>query len=140
MYTPRKIFWEEKFSTGDGNLDFQHKYLFETFNKLSDAIAEEQGQESIRAILGRLKFYSEWHFAKEEECMDHHKCPSAQINKNAHADFRELFTAYNEEYIKTGGSQELIIRVHESLSDWLTRHILVVDTNLYACIHKTKKD
>jgi hemerythrin len=139
MYKPQKLFWEEKFSTGEPNLDFQHKYLFETFNKLGDAIAEEQGVENIKAILGRLKFYADWHFAKEEECFDHYKCPSAQVNKNAHTAFKDMFSIYHEEYFKTGGSHELAIRVHESLADWLTKHILVVDTSLHACIHKMKE-
>ena len=138
MYKPQKLFWEEKFSTGDANLDFQHKYLFETFNKLSDAIASEQGGENISAILGRLKFYSDWHFSKEEDCMERHQCPSAQVNKDAHAAFREMFNSYYQEYVKAGGSRELVIRVHESLADWLTRHIMVVDITLRTCIHKKK--
>lgn len=140
MYKPHKLFWDEKFSTGDPALDFQHKYMFETFNKLSDAIAAAQGNESVSVILGRLKFYSDWHFKKEEECFNLHQCPSAKTNIDAHANFRELLAAYSEDYEKTGGSQELAIRIHESLADWLTRHILVVDTTLRACIHKKEQD
>jgi hemerythrin len=136
MYTPQKLYWEDKFSTGDENLDFQHKYIFETFNKLGDAIAQDQGMESISAILNRLKFYADWHFAKEEERMEHYNCPAAKSNKEQHAAFMEMFGAYYDELLKTGGSQELIIRVYESLADWLTKHILVVDTSLRASIHK----
>jgi len=140
MYTSQKIFWEEKFSTGDVNLDFQHKYIFETFNKLSEAIAEEQDQKHISAILGRLRFYSDWHFAKEEECMENCKCPAAQANKDGHVVFREMFNNYYQEYVRTGGSREILIRAHGSLADWITQHILFVDTNLYACIQKSKTD
>lgn len=138
MYQPHKLFWEDKFSTGDETLDFQHKYLFETFNKLGDAIARDEGAEHISAILGRLRFYSDWHFAKEEECMERHRCPMAQANQRAHENFRELFAAYYDEYAKTGGSRELAIRIHESLSDWLTHHVLAVDSSLRACVHKTE--
>jgi hemerythrin len=139
MEAPQKVYWNEKFSTGDESLDFQHKYIIDTFNKLSDAIADEHEEETVRTILGRLKFYSTWHFEKEEACMDHYKCPAAQANKNAHAAFTQMFNAYHEEYIVTGGSQELAIKVHKSLLDWLTNHILAVDTQLYPCIHERKE-
>jgi hemerythrin len=139
MDAPQKLYWEDRFSTGDANLDFQHKYIFETFNKLSDAIADESAGESINVILGRLKFYSDWHFGKEEECMDRYKCPAAQVNKNAHDAFRVMFNKYYDEYVKTGGSLDLVISVHKSLSDWLVNHILGVDISLYPCIHGQKK-
>jgi hemerythrin len=136
MYIPRKIFWEGKYSTGDDNLDFQHKYLFETCNKLGDAIHAESSIEVIGVILGRLTFYADWHFGKEEERMDEHHCPVAEINKKAHADFMETFEKLHQEYNNSGGSLDLAIEIHEKLIAWLTSHIVGVDTKLHACIHR----
>jgi hemerythrin-like metal-binding protein len=136
MYTPKKLYWEDKLATGDENLDFQHKYLFETFNKLGDAIYADRGKETIDTILGRLRFYAEWHFGKEEDCMERHNCPIAQTNKTAHATFLDLFNKYYDEYKETGGSNDLAIKIHETLSDWFLNHIIGIDTKLHPCIHK----
>ncbi len=138
MYAPKKLFWEEKYSVGEENLDFQHQYLFETFNKLGEAIAQEEGENSVGVILGRLKFYADWHFAREEECMARYHCPAAETNRRAHEAFREIFAAYYEEYASGGGSKELARRIHESLSDWLENHILKVDSSLRDCTHSSK--
>lgn len=139
MYEPQKIYWEDRFSTGEENLDFQHKYLFETSNKLGDAIQAESGNEIISVILGRLQFYADWHFGKEEECMEHYRCPAAEVNKKSHAAFMDIFNNLHEEYIKSGGSLELAIKIHETLLGWLTNHIIGVDTRLRPCIHRTKQ-
>lgn len=136
MYSPRKLYWEEKLSTGDDNLDFQHKYLFETFNKLGDALMARHGKEAVSAIISRLKFYADWHFGKEEECMAKYACPAAQANKTAHAAFMDMFARYFEEYEQTGGSEELAIQIHESLSEWFVNHVGAIDTKLHPCIHK----
>ena len=138
MYSPKKLYWEDKLQTGDSNLDFQHKYLFETFNKLSDAIFANQGQEAISAILDRLKFYAEWHFGKEEECMAKYHCPAAEKNRRAHETFTEKIRVYQKEYEESGGSSELATRIHEDLADWIVNHIMAVDTQLYPCVHQIK--
>ncbi len=139
MYEPKNLYWDDSLQTGDVNLDFQHKYLFETFNKLGAAIQAKQGKDSINAILGRLKFYAEWHFGKEEECMAAHHCPIGQTNKTAHQAFTTLFNGYYEQYRATGGSEELAIKIHESLSEWFLNHVKGIDTKLYDCIHKEAK-
>jgi hemerythrin len=136
MYLPKKLYWEDKLQTGDSNLDFQHKYLFETFNKLGDAIYAQHGKDAISSILERLKFYAEWHFGKEEECMDRYSCPVAQTNKTAHATFLDMFNKYYTEYQQTGGSEELAIKLHETLSDWFLNHVSGIDSKLHPCIHR----
>ena len=136
MYSPKKLYWEDGMKTGDPNLDFQHKYLFETFNKLADAISSGQEEEAINTILNRLKFYAEWHFEKEEDCMQQHKCPAAETNKKAHAIFLDLFTMYYEDYKEAGGSIELATKIHDTLSNWLLNHVAGVDARLYPYIHQ----
>ena len=135
MRTLKKLYWEDSLKTGDDSLDFQHKYLFDTFNKLGDAISLEQGTENINTILGRLKFYAEWHFGKEEACMERHNCPIAQTNKKAHTTFLDMFNLYHKEYNQSGGSIDLAVKIHETLADWLLKHVIGIDTKLYPCIH-----
>jgi hemerythrin len=136
MYTPKILKWDFSLTTGDVTLDNQHKYLFEILNKLGTAIKEGYGKENIIRILGTLKFYADWHFGKEEQCMLSYRCPAADKNKKAHSAFLEKYSKFHKEYLESGGSEELALRIHEFLFDWIVGHILAVDSELYASIHE----
>ena len=135
MHNPRKIAWDEALTTGDLEIDAQHKFLIDTFNDLGDAIQHGSGMGSIQKILGVLRFYASWHFGKEEDCMAHYQCPIAETNKKAHAVFMERSIKYQKEYELSGDSNELALKIHSELSDWIVNHILAVDGKLYPCIH-----
>lgn len=139
MYAPKQLFWDYTLTTGDVELDNQHKYLIDTLNKLGTAIADNHGRENITRILGILKFYADWHFRKEEDCMESYRCPAAEKNKKAHEAFLQRFDKFHKEYTESGGTNELALKIHESITDWIVNHILAVDSELYPCIHKKPK-
>ncbi|HNN12651.1 MAG TPA: hemerythrin family protein [Anaerolineales bacterium] len=139
MYTPKPLEWNIALSTGDESLDNQHRYLVDLLNKLGEAINEGHGSESLARILGALRFYAGWHFGKEEDCFETYHCPAAGKNKKAHAVFIEKFDTFNNEFNRIGGSNELALMIHEEISDWIINHILIVDGELYPCIHKKPK-
>ena len=139
MYSPRHLEWTNALSTGDASLDSQHRYLVDTLNKLGDVINEGHGGEELARILGVLRFYAGWHFGKEEDCMETYHCPAAEKNKHAHAVFVEKFDKYHAEFTQSGGSNEMALNIHEEISDWIVNHILIVDGELYPCIHHKPK-
>lgn len=139
MYRPKPLEWTVALSTGDELLDSQHKYLVDTLNKLGEAINQGHGGESIARILGMLRFYAGWHFGKEENCFEAYHCPAAEKNKKAHAVFVEKFDQYHHQFNSSGGSNELALKIHEEISDWIVNHILIVDSELYPCIHHKPK-
>ncbi|MBL8063124.1 MAG: hemerythrin family protein [Anaerolineales bacterium] len=139
MYKPKPLEWTVALSTGDEALDIQHKYLVDTLNKLGDAINEGHGIDSLARILGTLRFYAGWHFGKEENCFEAYHCSAAEKNKKAHAVFVDKFDIYHTEFNRSGGSNELALKIHEEISDWIVNHILVVDGELYPCIHHRPK-
>lgn len=139
MYRPKYLQWEDALSTGDEALDNQHKYLVDTLNSLGTAINEGHGIDNIARILGILRFYAGWHFNKEEECFETYHCPAAEKNKKAHRVFIDKFDRFHDEYRQSGGSNELAFKMHQELSDWIVNHILVVDGELYPCIHHKPK-
>lgn len=130
MYAPKKAVWQDEFKTGDDGLDFQHKYLIETFNKLGEVIEEGFGKENVQNILGRLKFYAEWHFDKEETVMAAVNCPVMETNKAEHKRFMEMVRDYEQKLARGGGSQALALEIHETLLNWLMNHVLTIDTRL----------
>ncbi|GAB4496598.1 MAG: hemerythrin family protein [Anaerolineales bacterium] len=139
MYTPKPLQWDDALSTGDETLDNQHKYLVATLNELGEAIAQEHGSEIIARILGRLRFYAGWHLGREEECFDKYHCPAAEKNKKAHEVFVQKFDKFHERFRETGGSTKMALNIHEEISDWIVNHIMIVDGELYPCIHLRPK-
>ena len=139
MYSPRRLVWNDEMTTGDGEIDAQHKYLMDFFNDLGKSITKGYTLEDIDRVLKVMKFFAAWHFGKEEGCMERYQCPAAEKNLKAHTVFIQRLREYQEEYEKTGGSIELAFKIHEDLADWIVNHILVVDKQLYPCIHKGLK-
>lgn len=127
--------WDESFSTGYPSVDTQHKELFYAVNDLADAIEKEQGEIAIKKLLIFMGYYAEWHFEREEKCMETHQCPFAEANKQAHQQFLETFQSLSQEVKEEGATNELAMRIHEILSKWLINHILKIDTNLKTCVH-----
>ena len=138
MDSPRKLAWKDEMTTGVVEIDAQHKYLIDFFNDLGHSILERYTPEDISKVLKVMKFYAEWHFGKEEECMAHYHCPAAEKNRKAHEIFTEKIRAYQKEYEESGGSSELAVRIHKDLADWIVNHIMAVDTQLYPCVHQIK--
>lgn len=134
MYTPRVLQWSDEMTTGIVEIDAQHKYLIDFFNDLGHGIQKRYDPEDISKVLKVMKYYADWHFKKEEECMARFLCPAAGRNARAHAVFMEKLTVYQKEYEQSGGSIELAIRIHEDLASWIANHIMVVDTELRASV------
>jgi hemerythrin len=131
MYTPKELHWKNEMTTGVVELDAQHKFLIDTFNDLGHSIGGRFDPEDINKVMKVMKFYVEWHFGKEEECMARFHYPVAEKNHKAHAVFTKKLREYQKEFEQSGGSLELAIKIHEELTDWISNHILVVDTQLY---------
>ncbi len=118
-------------TTGIVELDAQHKYLLDSFNDLGHSIGRRYDPEDINKVLKMMKFFVEFHFGKEEECMLRYHCPAAQKNSKAHEVFVKKLRGYHKEFEVSGGSPELAIQIHEELADWILNHIMIVDTQLY---------
>ena len=121
------IEWSEKIITGIPEIDAQHKALIKAFNELEQAIGQGVSEKDIREILMFLKFYAEWHFCKEEECFYREGCSLAEKNKEAHKSFVIMFEELWGEYKNGGGELGLAKKIHQSLSEWITNHIMGVD-------------
>ena len=134
VYTPRKLYWTDEMSTGVVEIDAQHKYLIDFFNDLGHSIQKMYDPDDISKVLKVMRYYAEWHFHKEEECMLRYRCPAADKNTKAHAVFMEKLEGFQKEYDKSGGSAKLATKIHEELANWIVNHIMVLDTQLQGCV------
>lgn len=128
-----KLHWSEALATGDRGTDVQHKYLIDIINELAEAIETGTTASSIRKILNLLKYYTEWHFHREELCMDRRQCPVAAANKKAHEGFIQTFNEFAREYESSGGAEDIARRMYKTLTEWLVMHIQKVDATMVHC-------
>ena len=125
-----KVQWSDALNTGNRAIDNQHKYLVDIINDLAGAIETGQTAQSLKKIVNLLQYYTEWHFCKEEGCMDKLKCPAAARNKQAHAQFIETFLGFRRELESGGDSNEIATRMYKTLVAWLVQHIQGIDSQL----------
>lgn len=125
-----KVQWTDALCTGNKAIDNQHKYLIDIINDLAHVIETGQAAQSMKKIVNLLQYYTEWHFCKEEDCMNRLKCPAAGRNKEAHAQFIATFLAFRAELEGGGDSNEIATRMYKTLVAWLVQHIQGIDANL----------
>jgi hemerythrin len=131
-----KIGWDDALSSGVRSVDVQHRYFIDIVNELAEAIESGQAAIKVRRILNLMAYYADWHFEREELCMDRYQCPAAEANKQAHKNFLNAFESFEANYRQSGGSEEIALRMYQVLTDWLVKHILGTDGKLKDCIHE----
>lgn len=125
--------WKSEFDTGVAEVDHDHKRLVEGLNKLEELITSGKGSESIPAVLAFLERYAGEHFAREETCMHRMRCPTAEANQAAHAQFLRTFAEAKAKLEKPGASALIANRVHGELVEWIKNHIMKIDMGLRRC-------
>jgi hemerythrin-like metal-binding protein len=128
------ISWDPSMTTGVEALDNQHKQLINWLNDLLSAMSLGRGRAEVASLLDKLGGYALMHFGNEEDCMTKYNCPVAAKNAAAHKDFVATFTAFRDEFEKTGATAHLVLRVESELMRWLTSHIKATDTQLAPCV------
>jgi hemerythrin len=122
-------------TTGVPEIDAQHKELLNRFNEFVEALLTGKGREEAGKTLDFLQFYAQWHFQREEKCMDEYRCPVAAANRAAHRQFLERFGQLYEQYQDSDVNPEVMYNTFWELQDWIIKHIKRVDTQLVSCVN-----
>jgi len=128
-----KVTWVEELATGNRAIDVQHKYLIDIINDLADVITQKQPKPKMGKIIQLLQYYTEWHFCREEDCMERINCPTACQNKEAHEKFLSVVGDFKKEFGETNDQDaitELGVRMYKVLTGWLVSHIQAIDSKL----------
>ncbi|HEY3286217.1 MAG TPA: hemerythrin family protein [Gemmatimonadaceae bacterium] len=126
--------WNDSFATGVPQIDDQHKSLFRAVAALSAAIEQHEGSTEYLRLLGYLDRYCRDHFVFEEGCMERHRCPAAQVNKQQHAGLLQLLGEHRRFHAQHGYDQHDAQLLLTSLQHWLLNHIVRVDRTLRLCV------
>ena len=139
-YLIMTIEWKEDYCTNVDRIDDQHRQLFKFVNELDRIVKRgvSSGPEVDHLMLF-LGPYTRVHFSYEESCMHRNNCSAAKANKSAHREFLKVYDGIIEEYRKSGGSLELLIRLRDMMEKWLDEHICAIDVKLRDCIHSSGK-
>ena len=137
------LIWTEEYSTGSPTIDGQHRQLINHVNELGRLLNKTNPSRSdIEFIIQFLEFledYLETHFSYEEQCMENFRCPVHGKNRQAHERFKQMYQRYKENAKHGGFRMKLLTDLHDSMSSWITDHILRVDTQLKPCFKKEAK-
>ena len=125
--------WRDEFCTGIEAIDEQHQRLFALVDELKLALQSEDCSSIYQFGLNLLSSYALEHFGLEETCMHVHKCPAAQNNQLAHAQFVQYVTRFQQDFQNEGFSHPVASELVKSLEHWLVNHICRIDVQLRVC-------
>ena len=132
------IAWDEKFATGLESIDKQHQLLIDQINRLEELLANPKPTPAEIMFAGSLiqflESYANTHFQFEENCMERFRCPSHAQNKDAHAEFMKFLAGFKQMFKTQGFDLEAFRDLHQTITTWITSHILRIDTQLKACV------
>lgn len=116
--------WKNEFAVGHAEIDLQHQTLFELINRLEVACRNQAGREQMESILTGLLFYTQTHFAFEEELMKSVDYPDLDAHRSRH--YAAIITVRNfkDRFISGEPMAEELLGF---MSSWLEHHILGED-------------
>ncbi|ATW26052.1 bacteriohemerythrin [Candidatus Formimonas warabiya] len=126
--------WKDSYTVGIGEIDSQHKRLFEIGAQIYDlALVKDDldHYDEIIGILQELKDYTKYHFQYEEKLMDQHNLPDAPKHKTEHANFIKTLEKFKGEEIDRS-QNKTILDILQFTVDWITQHILNTDQKFFA--------
>ncbi len=126
--------WKEEYSTGNVEIDNQHKTLFAYSEDFREVLENGCRSETYEGFLEFLTMYTSMHFGFEEECMFANKCPFGEKNKNEHAVFIKIIKREIEAFQKDGFVPSRASKLLDVIDAWLDSHIGRIDVQLKSYI------
>jgi hemerythrin len=118
--------WSDAYCV-DGNIDSEHRRLFELANKVFALIDPKRQMADLKDTINALYTYMEYHFGNEQRLMlkigylDYER--HAAMHKAMTAELNRLMTASHD-------LEELTSGLHHLMVDWLLAHILREDRKI----------
>jgi hemerythrin len=117
--------WTPGLSVGVPPMDAQHQRLIALVNKLHEAMSKGVGKQMLGTVLDELVAYTRQHFSAEELLMTRHGYPDVAAHVAEH---RKLVATVQKLQSDLTSGTLLTIEVMEFLKQWLSGHILGVDS------------
>ena len=118
--------WKDEYSVGVSRFDNHHKKLFDIANQLHEMMKSGKGEDVIEPVLRELIDYTKYHLAEEEKTMERIGYSNITSHKRAHVIFTEQLNNAMIE-IEKGRTTFVVIKVAQTVIDWLIDHIFGID-------------
>lgn len=122
--------WKDSFAIGIPTIDKQHKELCDQVDNLFDACNRGKGADEVKKILDFLATYTVRHFNDEEAYQLKIKYPKYQQHKAKHTEFINQVTKLKKEATENGINIAMVIKINQTISNWLIDHIKASDSDL----------
>lgn len=119
--------WTPDLAIGVALIDAQHRELFDSVNRLLDAIEQGRGREEVASLMLFLEDYTANHFGSEEAYMRRFHYPGYPAHKAEHTGFINDFIDLREDLDANGPSADLVAKISRRVCEWLLLHIGRVD-------------
>ncbi|GAB3549956.1 hypothetical protein GCM10027343_32410 [Noviherbaspirillum agri] len=117
--------WSDDYAIGIKTIDDQHRWLFDTTDKLHRELQKPQADRAaIQEFLQGLMDYTMNHFIIEEELFERYEYPEAKAHKALHDKFS---AAVMDHLMKFEDGADLGNEVLDLVKNWLVNHIQNVD-------------
>lgn len=124
--------YTDEYKLGIPLIDLQHENLFEILSELNAMLRTETSRDDIEQflkIVGKLKVYTESHFADEEAYMKSIGYEGLPSQKCAHEAFIRKIEEISPEELEEN-PKEYTLGLVEFLLGWLVNHILNADKKI----------
>jgi hemerythrin-like metal-binding protein len=120
----------EDLKVGIAKIDEQHRDLLNRVNTLSETDSQNLVVKEIEKTLDLLGTYVVQHFNDEEEIQKQCNFPKYEWHKEQHTAFISTFQHLKAEFIASGATAIFIMKLVDTLSDWLVNHIKGADVEI----------
>lgn len=117
--------WSEMLAIDGGDVDQQHRGLFDAVNGFHQSVAQGDVAEAAASTLDFLKEYGIRHFADEEAMLAARGYPGLEQHRRQHQQFIAQVEAFRVQLIEGGSG--LGHSMSQFLGSWLVNHIMVAD-------------
>lgn len=126
--------WKSEYETGVDEIDYQHRVLVSLINELSDLASNQFDLEAAGEVFEKLKSYTVFHFATEEELMGQYRYEERdhQAHLLQHRQFEKEIESVQQDFNQVSVEDCNVILSY--LKNWLINHIGRTDKRLAAVI------
>jgi hemerythrin len=122
------MLWNNTLETGIPVIDEQHKELF----RQVDILLDTSNKNRVNETLDFLGKYVIKHFTAEEAMHARSAYPKAAEHKKMHVAFVSTYKNLHDEYTKSGMNLATLMKINNTVVNWLKDHIMREDKNFAA--------
>ncbi len=130
--------WDDKYSTGEIEVDAQHRELLNSLRELQLELYKEVHIDILLDKIHELQEYCLKHFALEQELMEpfKHSLPMYEAHIKHHAHFVERTCTFAQRVEDEG--VHIAKELCQFISDWLAKHITDMDIKTFKALKEIK--